>query len=546
MPLIFALAMSVTLPYDVLEQVVAYIDDYPDVLNFALSNKEAYSLAVPQHLHYRDIRCKLRNPSLWQWLSRSENRRVAHIRSLTILPEDAKSHWLPSEHLYDLRRRLPAELSTHESPSMDLPSEEVLLDSERKLISALKRMSNLQRFRWYHLPGPQLNGGNNVWSTLKQLGSVKEVDAVDLGFYFPGVTLMALSKTFLSLTGFTSFKHRTAIGDSLSDDKYPEIPLLEHMLVYNLPELRVLALELDHNEQRKGTADIGFIMTNGRWLFLRVLRLQGVNCRAPELMEFLIFHSTLEELALAEMMPGHAWTQIDLPRDALPNLRHLECSSAQAVALLKNRPNSSLKTLHGVEVHDTIVNSDYFTWDEDWADWRDCELDDDGAYEKQPSPWKEQFLECLKAQTSLTNLRVASIDVSQEMETLSIVAPQLKELDIGDRISDAISANEWHSLYSLFPLLEVIWAGHLLSLDSVVKPSPEAAVWADREIQALAWSCPRLRVILIGVWAKKAVIIRGAESSVGVSWVVRRWEESEDGQAKIGEQVFGPEYFVSQ
>ncbi|KDR76599.1 hypothetical protein GALMADRAFT_451976 [Galerina marginata CBS 339.88] len=231
--------MSVTLPYDLLEQVVAYVDDRHDVLSFALSNKDAYSLAVPQHLHYRDIRCKLRNPNLWQWLSGSENRRVAHIRSLTILPEYTEGHWLPSEHLYYLRQRLPAELSRYESPSLRPPTKEKLRDSERKLISALKRMSNLQRFRWYHSPRPLLNGGDNVWSTLKRLGSVKEVDAVDSCSYVPGVKFMALSETFLSLTGITSFKHRTAICGSFPHGEDPEIPLLEQMLAYKLPELSV-------------------------------------------------------------------------------------------------------------------------------------------------------------------------------------------------------------------------------------------------------------------------------------------------------------------
>jgi len=57
--------------------------------------------------------------------------------------------------------------------------------------------------------------------------------------------------------------------------------------------------------------------------------------------------------------------------------------------------------------------------------------------------------------------------------------------------------------------------------------------------------CPRLRLILVGLRAKKAVIIRGgrSESNVGVRWVVRKWEESEDPYVKAGEQVYALEAF---
>ena len=45
------------------------------VLNVALSNKTLHSVAVPQHLYYRDIRSRLNNPTLWTWLSRPDDLR---------------------------------------------------------------------------------------------------------------------------------------------------------------------------------------------------------------------------------------------------------------------------------------------------------------------------------------------------------------------------------------------------------------------------------------------------------------------------------------
>jgi len=62
---------------------------------------------------------------------------------------------------------------------------------------------------------------------------------------------------------------------------------------------------------------------------------------------------------------------------------------------------------------------------------------------------------------------------------------------------------------------------------------------ANVQIQELAKACPRLRVILVGIRAKKAIIIR--EKTIGkVRWVVREWEENEDAVVNTGERVYGP------
>jgi len=176
-----------------------------------------------------------------------------------------------------------------------------------------------------------------------------------------------------------------------------------------------------------GTANIDHLLRDVLWPKLRVLRLRGVNCRAPELTRFLVAHPRIEELSLAQMMPGHAWTRLELPRDALPNLRHLECSSAQAAALLRNAAASGrpLETLLGIEVHDTVIDSKYFSWDDEWED-----EDHDDADEEQPSPWKALLLQGLQAQSSITRLGISSIGTPEEMETLAAVSPQVKDLSI--------------------------------------------------------------------------------------------------------------------
>lgn len=188
--------------------------------------------------------------------------------------------------------------------------------------------------------------------------------------------------------------------------------------------MKVLTLELDLHSHID-TANIETLLQNAHWPNLRVLRLRGVNCRVPELVRFLTAHPTLEELALAQMMPGHAWTQLEIPPDALPNLRHLECSSAQAAALLKNASAWPLETLLGVELHDRVVLATYFSWDEDWE-----EEDHEDENVEVPSPWKSLLLDRIKAQSSVICLGIVHVDESQEVEALSRIAPQLRELDI--------------------------------------------------------------------------------------------------------------------
>jgi len=174
--------MPVTLPSDVVDEIVNHIEGYSDVLNVALSSKALSSVALPQHLHYRDIRTRLHNPALWSWLSRSDDLRATHIHSLTILPDnDFDLYEMTPNHTYDLRERLPPELTPSESrPFTSDRNLEACRESETSLVSVLKRMSSLQRFRWYRVPRPLLDEGtDNVWSTLHRLGTVRELDIFD-------------------------------------------------------------------------------------------------------------------------------------------------------------------------------------------------------------------------------------------------------------------------------------------------------------------------------------------------------------------------------
>ena len=193
--------MSTLLPSDVLGQVVNHIDDYSDVLNVALSNKALYSVVVPYHLHFRDLRTRLHNPALWSWLSRLDDLRAAQIRSLTILPDaDFELYTMTPTAIYDLREHMAPELAPFESRPLTVHQDlDACREAEMNLVSALKRMSCLRRFRWYHVPRPLIEGTDGVWSVLQRLGTVRELDILDVGDNGIEVPPVAISETVCSV-----------------------------------------------------------------------------------------------------------------------------------------------------------------------------------------------------------------------------------------------------------------------------------------------------------------------------------------------------------
>lgn len=145
------------LPSDVFDQILNHIEGPIDILNFALSNKTLYSVAVPRHLHYRDIRTPLYNPSLWDSLSRKDDIRAFHVQSLTILP-DTQFDFMGALFLckdYDIRKRLDPNFTTCE-PTMGHPDRyaQDYIDEEDIMIVALERMVCLRRFVWHRVERP--------------------------------------------------------------------------------------------------------------------------------------------------------------------------------------------------------------------------------------------------------------------------------------------------------------------------------------------------------------------------------------------------------
>ncbi|KAG6809512.1 hypothetical protein H0H92_015984 [Tricholoma furcatifolium] len=205
-----------------------------------------------------------------------------HSQLLRELPHD----WtLGYRHIFDLRDRFPLDIPPPPSPSSVKRPQEVCLQSETRLIGALKQ-----------------EGAVDVWSALQQLGTIEELEIFDSNGYS-------------------------------SDILAPFIITCDTVLV----------LEMDlGDEQPEGPARLDDLFRDVTWPSLRVLRLPGLKCTVAPLTRFLIAHPELEELALAQSMTGPTWSQLDLPSDALCNLRTLHCrTNSCPTETLRIVPSSS-------------------------------------------------------------------------------------------------------------------------------------------------------------------------------------------------------------
>lgn len=195
------------------------------------------------------------------------------------------------------------------------------------------------------------------------------------------------------------------------------------------------------------------LLLNANWPNLHTLHLtEGVGCSVDSLVRFLETHPGIEDLSLGRMMPGRSWERfaqaLDTITPILPRLKTLECSSAQAAALLK--PSMiTLTDLLGVDMRDEIVIDDYFGWDDEW----ELEHAEDEVDEEEdttvliPSPWKALFLRRLAACPSIRHLGVTHYENLSQLEALATIAPQLTWLDIDtcgllvDSVAEIVSAH---------------------------------------------------------------------------------------------------------
>ncbi|THH07328.1 hypothetical protein EW146_g9352 [Bondarzewia mesenterica] len=392
------------LPPEILEEIVTEILSRKTLLALSKSSRSLAALIIPHHLHFRVIRAPIFRSHLWERLARdglhAANMGEEAGRPVTL----AQATW------------------------------DVEIEIETTLVSALRRIVHLNDFAWYHVRPPVLTGEDDIWSTLQRLGTVRNLDILDVPITpnrDGSKRGIILSDSFLRLSEFTTLKlHSTA----LNLDTEPDVTTLIDMLEHNCPDLESHRLYLP--------SPLTCVMAlpahplNDRWfgMFISVTRTifegpfgdRGARARV---------HA-------ARMFVGGIW-------------------EAQASVLLM-RPIETLETLLGVEVHDTITLDHYFDRDDEWAEEHAEDPEEDDRIPI-PSRWKTQFLARLRACLSIRHLSVIHQSHTRQLDILATVTPHLTRLDVtGGGSGLSWDIDEWCALYMLFPSLQTIAAGHLV------------------------------------------------------------------------------------
>jgi hypothetical protein len=157
------------LPVETLEDIITWLDSPTDLLSLALVTRTFKNIIIPNHLHYRYIRCTTDDcPELWERLS-SNKSHALNVRKLEIVACVGSDTMRPrpASKLVSHRRNLLLRMDK----SSGLPGN--WDTAETLLLSAFKNMRDLTSFYWNRLP-PLLGSqyypdveGENFWTMLR-------------------------------------------------------------------------------------------------------------------------------------------------------------------------------------------------------------------------------------------------------------------------------------------------------------------------------------------------------------------------------------------
>jgi hypothetical protein len=178
-------------PSDILDHICAFVASPRDILSFALTSKQIYYQAIPDHIEFRHLRCDLRRISLWKKLS--ELPAVAsRFLSLEVIVEDGTNYGHP---IFPIHSQLLVDRDETEDVLFDWSPEYYGSDSDsddrewrkqeqeaRKVVlakcmqafvTALQSMSGLTRFHWLVA---QQQPSSAVFAVLQKCPALKDVD----------------------------------------------------------------------------------------------------------------------------------------------------------------------------------------------------------------------------------------------------------------------------------------------------------------------------------------------------------------------------------
>ncbi|KDQ49686.1 hypothetical protein JAAARDRAFT_63551 [Jaapia argillacea MUCL 33604] len=324
--------MLLALPPELLDKVIDFIDDRPDILSLALTSHFFTERLIPSVLDYREITADHDNNRLWSHLFRNPLL-ACNIRTLTI-------------DLLTDRRRLPR---TCRRESTNFEGDE---RSEASVLDALSCMAGLQHLRWYWDGDASLEpvGMNPLFASLyascPNLTSLDIHDVVDTDSQ--GARLVDRNSQLPLLRNLEAFRYNL-----LSIEPRPVIPV-PYLITFlsGHPHLHYLHLELNDTQLSHYEA-----LAETHLPRLRTFKFRAHEFPPEIFQSFLSCNTTIEILEVRVLELGGSILE-GLKEGSVPSLREFTCTKELWPFICLAKP--PLRHLNGLRVNEFGENGENF------------------------------------------------------------------------------------------------------------------------------------------------------------------------------------------
>ncbi|KAJ3567547.1 hypothetical protein NP233_g6299 [Leucocoprinus birnbaumii] len=286
------------LPPEILDGILALIDNHEDILSFALANKECSQFAIPRHTQYRILRIRHPYPQLW-----------AHLAQRADL-----ASFITHVHITDRNTRILAERKPSTLVSQTVTQSEP--DETTRILNmcrAISNMKSLRSFIWEfrmklpYLPTLLPEHEDAILRALRKSRTLEYLALIGpFGTRAPSYNHDPESKHY-PLWRFGNIRFLNLLGDTWVR---PAVTYHVLRLLANLAHLEHLQIPLEFSHLHRLT-----------FPDLKTLRLQLLTGASASLdltrSQFIERHTTLEHLC---------WFPLALPLltpEALPDLKRL-------------------------------------------------------------------------------------------------------------------------------------------------------------------------------------------------------------------------------
>ncbi|KAG7093405.1 hypothetical protein E1B28_007087 [Marasmius oreades] len=283
-----------SLPAEVLDQIISELDLRSDLTSLALANRTCYHLVVPRHSEYRVIRTRHRLAAMWGHLARRSDL-ARNVRKVHCCSKD--NHTTPDQYPSSLVPQGPS------NPQQELHLELTRLSN---ICIALRHMTHLQEFIWENPDDQQLSSSLsacNEGDILESLGESTRLTHLSLS----GAMRLRPSSPARQLEQIWNMKHLRYVCLRGEVWGLPSMGGIVQEFLMQSPLLEFLEVPLEITS----LADSLFPSLKKLRLFLQ----SGAgSSSAKSWSTFVANHLALEEFSCTPLL-------VNLPADGLPLLK---------------------------------------------------------------------------------------------------------------------------------------------------------------------------------------------------------------------------------